>query len=354
MQNELVVSLQEYFDAFIDQANYRYFTRGLIQYMDFISENPDLNDVISKIRFIEEQDYSLYKSLEKSVLKEEESSEKEIRRILKENKIENSPGIKRLLGKIDAYRNGLSIPPTAENLRNPAIMDDNCPLAWSGREFCYVLDNILFDIAKELDSLGEADILKKFHDKKGLRNNIYGDWVFSYTYFEAIDELNRVLRERNEKIYYYYSIVTGALHFVPDSQINLVKYDLEKYKFAAQTLHLFIKKNLIKYSRRASEDVDDQIVFEADISKDFKVWVKGKEDRKWGLKKKNDGKFFVAGENMWKLLNEIGKPFISREDKENLAKTLANNLPITLDQAKKIFFNSEGKYGISEEYVLLM
>ena len=344
MNNPLLNALQEYFDAFFIQDDYRYFSRGLIQYIDFIKANPDLDAVLTKIDNIEKKDYAFFESLKVITLKEEEISEKKIRKIIKDNKLK-SDILVNLLRKIDAHRNGLSIPYSIETLRNTEFIDSKTPVAWSSREFCFLLDDYLFEIAKEIESLGMKNLIKEFHDLKNVRHNIYGDWVFSYTYFQAIEELNRVTNERNGKIYDYYWIVRGALDFNPDSQNNLVKYDLAKYKFALQSLHIFIKNNVNSLSVPINPDNNDNIKFMVIFNENREIIIGG-----YPIKKFN---FLSEREQVFAYVYNHPNEDLKREKIEkDLNISIKGTLPNIIkdagfsDELKKIFFPSISNAGL--------
>ncbi len=252
--DNVISQLQERYDPIAKEEDFKYFCLGLKQYFDFVEETPLLKKVIKKIEALEEMDYSNLRLLEKQALAELEVSEKKLRKIIKDNSID-SVEIKQILGNIDAHRNGLVV-----HIGTIDMVDNGLPVASSSKEFCYVLENRLFEIAKELNNIGKSKLIEKFLDKKNLRRNIYGNWVFSDTYFLAIEEKERLFRARNRKIYDYLETVKYVFLFAPDSQHNPLRYDMKKYKFALRSLHLYIKDDLNKQRKNQPEEVRKKTV----------------------------------------------------------------------------------------------
>ena len=108
-----------------------------------------------------------------------------------------------------------------------------------------------------------------------------------------------------------------------------------------------VNKTLQKEKKTNKEGINSYGPFDYDLD-EFTVWLKTKEDKKWLLKKKTSVGFKRAGENLFKLLSNIGKPILEVDDKKNLVTTLVSNLEISKKLVEDLFFARDGLYGFKE------
>lgn len=185
--------LEKHYSSFIDQERYWNFFLGLSDYIVLVRETPETKEIIEMVMSTKSEDLQRIQKLHNKTVKEFKQSKEKVLKIIKDNKI-SSVELDKAIKELESYEDGSLL-----TSRSKPRMYDHC----------------LFEIALNLPNDRRKDLLKDFIDNsRGLRN-IYGNFVFSKTFFELSREAERLEEKRKVTLWHAWdrlSLIYSVLH----------------------------------------------------------------------------------------------------------------------------------------------
>ena len=163
-------SLENYYQLFKETENDWDFVVGLFDYVNYITQKQELNDIIQNIEKARQKDYKKYFELKEKSLKEINQTKKKLLKIISDNKI-NFEELDNIIKKLKKFEKG--------------------EITISGLKV-FNIENYLFEICIALLQKGYKDLLKEFIDNKRKSQNIYGNFVFSRSLSLFKEELEKI------------------------------------------------------------------------------------------------------------------------------------------------------------------
>ncbi len=234
--------LEEKLKFFLEEEDPQHFYDGLVAWLSYLDDNPVFQELIVALESKKVGEYSNFRLLEQKALKELDESKSKLEKIIEDNEVQND-SIQRLLNEEYVEYREFDI--------ESGLYEGEKTRVASNRPIFISIENTLFDIAVILAKEGFADSLSAFIDHQTRRNNVRGNFVFSDSYFEAVEELRRIDSIKEHEPWFHWDELKRYLdiykaspswhNYFSRSRVHL-KSSMKRVRWSAKFLHLALKE----------------------------------------------------------------------------------------------------------------